>query len=439
MRNLRHVFLSILFCLIPAVVLAGDLEAPAAPTEPGSAMYTLADIYNRLNNGTEGAKRTGPFIEPISGPDSTGHTLDEVMGKAPSVDDVAGAGAAEVLAGMTFWGLTGGTWGTQTGTMPDREGDHVSTAQTPSGGINYFTAPEGYYDGDDRVSATDAQVGGLDANLSSANIRSTVTIFGVAGDTNVVNTGSGDAAAGDMLSGKKAWADGVEVTGSVPAGANVSGAEGLKTFSIPNGLYSGSETATANDTDLTGANIKKDVDILGVTGTYEGGAGFPAEVPKTGQTTSHATGDDGDLQRGVVWPNPRFTNNGNGTVTDNLTGLMWARNANIFGAKSSWANALAECNDLTLGGHNDWRLPNVKELQSLIDFAFYSPALSNAAGTGKWSEGNAFTGVQSAFYWSSTTYAGYMTLAWYVHLGSVFVYGDYKTSTHSVWPVRGGQ
>ena len=53
-----------LFCLIPAAVLAGDLEAPAAPTDPGSAMYTLADIYNRLKNGTEGAKRTGPFIEP---------------------------------------------------------------------------------------------------------------------------------------------------------------------------------------------------------------------------------------------------------------------------------------------------------------------------------------------------------------------------------------
>ena len=48
----------------------------------------------------------------------------------------------------------------------------------------------------------------------------------------------------------------------------------------------------------------------------------PAPVPKTGLTSSYLTGDDGDLQKGVPSPNPRFTNNGDGTVTDNLTGLM---------------------------------------------------------------------------------------------------------------------
>ena len=43
------------------------------------------------------------------------------------------------------------------------------------------------------------------------------------------------------------------------------------------------------------------------------------------------TGSDGDLQKGVAWPNPRFTDNANGTVTDNLTGLIWLKNANCFG------------------------------------------------------------------------------------------------------------
>ena len=62
------------------------------------------------------------------------------------------------------------------------------------------------------------------------------------------------------------------------------------------------------------------VAVLGCTPVT---AGAPAPVAKTGQTTSFASGDDGDLQEGVASPSPRFTNNGDGTVTDNLTGLIW--------------------------------------------------------------------------------------------------------------------
>src|SRR5215831_9628931 len=54
----------------------------------------------------------------------------------------------------------------------------------------------------------------------------------------------------------------------------------------------------------------------------------PAPVPRTGQTTSYAARDDGALQKGVALPTPRFTNNNNGTITDNLTGLIWLKNAN---------------------------------------------------------------------------------------------------------------
>ncbi len=56
-----------------------------------------------------------------------------------------------------------------------------------------------------------------------------------------------------------------------------------------------------------------------------------APVPKTGQTTPYGAGDDGALQKGVAWPTPRFTDSENGTVTDNLTGLIWLKNANAFG------------------------------------------------------------------------------------------------------------
>ena len=144
-----------------------------------------------------------------------------------------------------------------------------------------------------------------------------------------------------------------------------------------------------------------------------------APVEKTGQTTPSVAGDDGDLQKGVAWPNPRFTDNGDGTVKDNLTGLIWLKNANCDGTKT-WADALPYCNNLANGTcgltdgsvAGDWRLPNVKELQSLIHYGVYDPALPNTAGTGQWSEGDPFTNVQSDYYWSSNTYAGITSSAW---------------------------
>ena len=74
----------------------------------------------------------------------------------------------------------------------------------------------------------------------------------------------------------------------------------------------------------------------------------PAPVEQTGQTTSYATGDDGDHEKGVEWQNPRFTDNGDGTVTDNLTGLIWLKDANCFGTRT-WNNALSDSNGLASG------------------------------------------------------------------------------------------
>ena len=135
-----------------------------------------------------------------------------------------------------------------------------------------------------------------------------------------------------------------------------------------------------------------------------------APVEKTGQTTSYRTHDDGDLQEGVAWPTPRFTDNNNGTVTDNLTGLIWLKNANCPNSTKTWNNAVDYaaalydgCTDCG-GDNNDcglsdgsvaggWRLPNVKELQSLIHYGVYNPALPNTPGTGQWSESDPFTNV----------------------------------------------
>lgn len=174
----------------------------------------------------------------------------------------------------------------------------------------------------------------------------------------------------------------------------------------------------------------------------------PAPVPKTGQTVSYATGDDGDLERGIEKPplKDRFTDNSDGTVTDNLTGLIWLKDANCYGMRT-WYNALSDSHGLASGQcgltdgsqAGDWRLPNKKELISLIHDGYYNPALSNTAGTGQWSQGDPFTNVHSDGYWSSTTVAQFTDYAWYVGMGNggvKYYYG--KTSLYYVWPVRGG-
>ncbi|MDM8522812.1 DUF1566 domain-containing protein, partial [Desulfococcaceae bacterium HSG8] len=201
------------------------------------------------------------------------------------------------------------------------------------------------------------------------------------------------------------------------------------------------------DTDLTAGNIKKSVEIFGVTGTYEESGGGSDAIPKTGQTTSYAAGDDGTSQNGAAWPNPRFTINGDGTVTDNLTGLIWLKNANCWGG-TDWTTALSNAAGLANGAcgltdgsaAGDWRLPNRSELKSLVHFGYYDPAVPNTAGTGQGGDGDLFDNLMTDnYYWTSTTYAFKTSRAWDVNLGYGYVNSDDKTISHYVLPVRGGQ
>lgn len=173
--------------------------------------------------------------------------------------------------------------------------------------------------------------------------------------------------------------------------------------------------------------------------------GKRAFVPKTGQTTSYIIGDDGDLEMGVEWPSPRFITGTTGVVTDTLTGLIWLKNANCAGGFITWTLAISYSNALYDGCTDcfgtlsdcglsdgsiagDWRLPNVRELQSLIDYAEYDPALP---------DGHPFTGVLSAHYWSST---GDLSGAWFVNLNQGYTHLNIKSGdVNYVWPVRSGQ
>lgn len=143
-------------------------------------------------------------------------------------------------------------------------------------------------------------------------------------------------------------------------------------------------------------------------------------------------------------PETNYSDNGNGTITDNRTGLIWLKNANCFGfqnwymAQQSVANlANGQC-DLSDGSTpGTWRLPTKDELKAMVDDRYFEPALSNATGTGKWSKGDVFFGVQSTNYWSATPNAHNTTEAWRINLYQGRMYGDTdKSYPFYVWPVR---
>ena len=125
-------------------------------------------------------------------------------------------------------------------------------------------------------------------------------------------------------------------------------------------------------------------------------ASLKYKLPKTGQkalTYDWGPGSDGELQLGMAWPDPRFTDNGDGTITDNLTDLVWMKNASVF-PNTSWYQAQLDCDGLEGG----WRLPNRNELLSLLDInllhsSVYDPPLP---------DGHPFINLQSWYYWTST-------------------------------------
>jgi len=126
----------------------------------------------------------------------------------------------------------------------------------------------------------------------------------------------------------------------------------------------------------------------------------------------------------------RFIDNGDNTVTDTKTGLMWIKQHSQLGGdfakqKMTWDDAIKVCKNLEYADHKDWRLPTREELCSIVDLEKYDPAIDPI-----------FTNTQNDWYWTSTPCAWNQSSAWYVNLYNGLVSNDSKDNDYYVRPVR---
>jgi len=162
------------------------------------------------------------------------------------------------------------------------------------------------------------------------------------------------------------------------------------------------------------------------TGTLINTAG----MPDTDQASSYTGtfGEDHDYQPAATQMS--YTDNGDGTITDNRTGLMWLKDANQYngGATQTWEAALSGCEGFTYAGYTDWRLPNVKELITIVRYEGSAPYINTTY----------FLNTQSNYYWTSTTYVPITTYAMIVLFDNGLVNYTNKANNYYVRPVRGG-
>ena len=139
-----------------------------------------------------------------------------------------------------------------------------------------------------------------------------------------------------------------------------------------------------------------------------------------------------------------YVDNGDGTVSDTDTELMWQKATDL--GTYTWQQVLPYCENLILNNdgewtngtpnvsgvkYDDWRLPNRNELQSLVDYSRHVPAINTTY----------FPNTVSSYYWSSTTYASSPNTAWLIYFHDGYLFGPYDKSSYGCYvrAVRGGQ
>jgi hypothetical protein len=205
--------------------------------------------------------------------------------------------------------------------------------------------------------------------------------------------------------------------------------------------------------------------VAGAAGKGGSKTQTPIPLAQTGQTTSLASGDDGDLRMGVPLPSPRFTDAGD-AVIDNLTGLMWLKDLDCMATNYpqfdqyetvgdglvQWQQALDFITEINAGtyplcgaGYVDWRLPNIHELLSLVDWSGSgpSPLVYLPADHPFVRLVPSADDFATQFYWSSTTVSGSSPSGSFASRYLGFTLGEvrwnYWNAPFLVWPVRGGK
>ncbi len=183
--------------------------------------------------------------------------------------------------------------------------------------------------------------------------------------------------------------------------------------------------------------------VAGITRIYFGAAGDRAIAPsisqgarrrgwllRTGRTRVDHAGDDGSYLMGETFS---YTDHGNGTATDNVTGLIWATDGDgvgcFNGQTATWTDALDYCNGLSFAGYSDWRLPNLKELHSLVNYSTVTPKIAASV----------FPNTKADRYVSSTTHFYFTGSAAFVNFndGDIGYLGK-DEAVFYVRAVRGG-
>ena len=456
--------------VVYGVVQAGSIVVPSGT--PSASFYTLSDIWTRLTTNAGAGVHSFDFTDTLAG---THVTLTQIYNAIPTIDAtqvklstpylgitgtlVPSGGdvvVGDVLSGKTFFGASQSDWVLKTGTMPNKVGS--TTIFTPSTADQAIT--QGYYGG----VVGDGKVLG-DEDLVSGNIKSGVNIFGVDGDTNVVNTSTGDAVAGNILLDKIAYVDGLSVTGTMPNNGAFSLTAGVSDQAVTAGYYSGG--TLAGDPDLLAKSIGADINIFGVTGTllknlYNGTCSSANPLCPLGTEFNGGSQADGgidDYNNNKAVPVGRYSknwttctaagddpcgiSNSGSAFRDDSTGLIWSKKMKTVtyalddtNGQITWflANNCVEqtgsaCTKITLPGtltgceaNAGWYLPTQKQLmQAYIDGSYgnMEPALGSYR-----------------LYWSSTTYSSNVPNAWYTGLSNGYTYANTKTTTFSVRCVR---
>ncbi|OGG99118.1 MAG: hypothetical protein A2600_04915 [Candidatus Lambdaproteobacteria bacterium RIFOXYD1_FULL_56_27] len=300
------------------------------------------------------------------------------------------------------------------------------TAQTSGVTTQDFTSPVTY-----KVTAADGTSQNYTVTVTVAsNTAKAITAFSF---TSALNSGAGITA--DVT----ATISGTRIYAMVPMGATVTALKPSFTTSGASVTVSGvTQTSGSTASNFTNPLTYRVTAADGSTQDYSVKVNVRTSlkgIPDTGQTTcwdgagsviacptaGSALAQDGSYNTTYQ---PSYTDNGNGTVTDNVTGLVWQKAST--GTSYTWANALTYCsgNTAALAG-TGWRLPTKMELSWIVRNEGAAPTINTT-----------FTGTVSGNYWSSTTYALNSTFAWVVYFYSGDVDGSGKSSGSYVRCVR---